>query len=429
MGRIGLISDAGLRGHKLLRNDAPADFVLLIAPRRTYIRLAMTDADDEDPPIPPERRPRIRRFARKVFLVGCVLHAYVGARLLPDMPMDAVGLAIGGALLAVSVVLIPVGTLAHAFFHRADVIDRMVWAGGLTLGWFSSVLVLTVLRDISLVFLRSAEWAGQGAAGVIVLATLVSVIGLINARRTARVVDVDVMLERLPAALDGMTIAQITDIHIGPTIKGNFVRRVVDRVNGLGADVIAITGDIVDGKVSRLEPHVAPLAGLRARHGTYVVTGNHEYYSGADEWVEVFRGLGMRPLMNEHVMIDHDGGQLVLAGVNDYKAAAVHPDHVSDPVTAAAGSPAHAPKVLLAHQPRSALEAEQAGFDLQLSGHTHGGQFWPWNHFVRLQQPYVAGLRRHGRMQIYISRGVGYWGPPKRFAAPSEITRITLRAG
>ena len=128
------------------------------------------------------------------------------------------------------------------------------------------------------------------------------------------------------------------------------------------------------------------------------------------------------------MVVEHEGGKITLGGVNDYMASAVNPDHSSDPATAMAGSPPDALKILMAHQPRSAHEAEAAGFDLQLSGHTHGGQFWPWNHFVRFQQPYTAGLHRHGRMQIYISRGTGYWGPPKRFGAPSEITRIILRS-
>jgi len=172
---------------------------------------------------------------------------------------------------------------------------------------------------------------------------------------------------------------------------------------------------------------VKPLSELRARYGAYVVTGNHEYYSGAQEWLDAFREFGLNPLQNEHVLIEHDGANLVLGGINDFSAPRVHPDHASDPAAAADGTPPDALKILLAHQPRSADAAEAAGFHLQLSGHTHGGQFWPWNHFVRLQQPYTAGLHRHGRMQIYISRGTGYWGPPKRFGAPSEITRITLR--
>jgi len=156
------------------------------------------------------------------------------------------------------------------------------------------------------------------------------------------------------------------------------------------------------------------------------VTGNHEYYSGAYAWIDELRRLGARVLLNEHVMIDHGGAAVALAGVTDYSAHHFDRAHRSDPARASQGVPPGAVKVLLAHQPRTAPDAERAGFDLQLSGHTHGGQFWPWNHFVRLQQPFTAGLRRLGHMWVYVSRGTGYWGPPMRFGSPSEITRITL---
>jgi predicted MPP superfamily phosphohydrolase len=181
--------------------------------------------------------------------------------------------------------------------------------------------------------------------------------------------------------------------------------------------------------VERLAPHTAPLADLASRHGTFFVTGNHEYYSGAEEWVEEFARLGMRVLGNSHAAIEHDGAKLVIAGVNDFTAHLFNPAWRSDPQAALAGSPNGAPRILLAHQPRSASAAAAAGFDLQLSGHTHGGQFWPWNYFVRLQQPYTAGLHRLEQLWIYTSRGTGYWGPPKRFGAPSEITRLRLVRG
>ena len=158
------------------------------------------------------------------------------------------------------------------------------------------------------------------------------------------------------------------------------------------------------------------------------VTGNHEYYSGAAPWIDEFRRLGIGVLMNEHVVLEHDGARLVVAGVADYSAHHFDPAHRSDPARALLGAPAAAPRVLLAHQPRSAEAAAAAGFDLQLSGHTHGGQFLPWRWFVPLQQPFTAGLHRVGRLTIYVSRGAGYWGPPKRLGAPSEITRLELVA-
>jgi predicted MPP superfamily phosphohydrolase len=197
------------------------------------------------------------------------------------------------------------------------------------------------------------------------------------ARRVAPVVEVMVALAGLPKELEGFTIAQISDLHVGPTIKRNFVAAVVDRVNRLQADMVAITGDVVDGSVPDLAHHTEPLARLVSRHGTYFVTGNHEYYSGAHEWIREFERLGARVLMNEHVVLDHDGAALTVAGVTDWSAHHFDPSHKSDPHAAGEGAPAHALKVLLAHQPRSALSAEAAGYHLQLSGHTHGGQFWP----------------------------------------------------
>lgn len=195
-------------------------------------------------------------------------------------------------------------------------------------------------------------------------------------------------IKDLPVAWQGFTVAQISDIHVGPTIKQGYLRRIVDKVNALEADVVAITGDLVDGRVSEMAAHVAPLADLRARHGTNFVTGNHEYYSGAGAWIAELRRLGLTVLLNQHVVIasvnaEGVGRPLVLAGVTDFRAGHFDPAHRSDPVAALHGAPPDAVRVLLAHQPRSAAAAAEAGFDLQLSGHTHGGQFYPWNLFVR----------------------------------------------
>jgi predicted MPP superfamily phosphohydrolase len=231
----------------------------------------------------------------------------------------------------------------------------------------------------------------------------------------------------LPAPLHGFTIAQISDIHIGPTIKREYVAAIVDAVNHLNADMIAVTGDLVDGSVKQLSVHTQPLSRLSARHGAFFVTGNHEYYSGVSGWVTELRRLGLCVLMNEHVVLRHKGGVVVVAGVTDYSAHHYDPAQQSDPAAAIAGAPADAAvKLLLAHQPRSAFAAEPVGFHLQLSGHTHGGQFWPWTFFVRLQQPFTAGLRRLGTLWVYTSRGTGYWGPPQRLGAPSEITHLRL---
>jgi hypothetical protein len=300
-------------------------------------------------------------------------------------------------------------------------------------GVLSWLFVLTFARDLFLLFAAALlqgsgyeQWVRDSAIAVVAAVPLITAAGFFMARREAPVVKVDIPVRDLPAGLEGFTIAQISDIHVGPTIKRPFVEKIVDRVNRLGADMVAITGDIVDGTVRELSHHTEPLARLDSRHGTYAVTGNHEYYSGAPEWILELRRLGANVLLNEHVVIDHDGAALTLAGVTDYSAHHFDAAQRSDPALALRGAPANGTKVLLAHQPRSANAAASAGFDLQLSGHTHGGQFWPWNLFVRLQQPFTAGLNRLGQMWVYINRGTGYWGPPMRFGIPSEITHIRL---
>lgn len=375
-----------------------------------------------------------------LFLISTLLHAYVAWRVAPALG-EGFGLVFGLAfalLMLGSAVLMPMTLLARSV-RSQPLADRLAWAGALAMGLFSSLFVLALLRDVALLVLAMASLVApvggfaaferDSAAAVPLLGLLATALGLWNARRTAAVVEVDVPIAGLPAALHGFTIAQISDIHVGPTIKAPYLRRIVDAVNRLRADMVAVTGDLVDGSVRELSAHVAPLAELQSRHGTFFVTGNHEYYSGAAGWVTELRRIGLRVLMNEHVVVRHDGADLVVAGVTDFGAHHFDPAQRSDPQAALAGAPqAAGTRVLLAHQPRSADAAERAGFDLQLSGHTHGGQFWPWNLFVPLQQPFTAGLNRLRRLWVYTSRGTGYWGPPKRFGAPSEITRLRLVA-
>lgn len=360
-----------------------------------------------------------------------LLLVYIGMRLLPDLALGLAGNAAGVLLLALLGVLVPIG-LMSASLRRSRFSHAVAWLGLVSMGFFSSLLVTTLLRDLVLLALLAAGALGPGvargsAAAAPLVAFLVTVLGYVNARRVARVVKVDVPIPGLAPELHGYAIAQISDIHVGPTIKRPYLNAIVNKVNGLGADAIAVTGDLVDGSVQRLAAHTAPLARLRAGDGVFFVTGNHEYYSGAEEWIAEVRRLGLTVLMNQHVVRRRGGASVVIAGVADYTAHHFHPAHRSDPQRAIDGAPPDAGvRVLLAHQPRSAPAAAAAGFDLQLSGHTHGGQFFPWNLFVPLQQPFVAGLNRVREMWVYTSRGTGYWGPPKRFGAPSEITLVRL---
>ena len=376
---------------------------------------------------------RLRRLMPLIILG--LLHVYIGVRLLPDLASGP-GIRLAGAmLLGISCVLMLAGLMSRSMQPRA-VADRVAAVGLLAMSLFSSLFVFTLLRDFGLLVAIVALPARYvhllvvtTAQLVVGLAALVTLVGLAGARRRARIVSVEVPLANLPPALQGFSIAQISDVHVGSQIKRPYVDAIVDAVNGLDADLIAVTGDLVDGSVHDLSRHIAPLGRLSARHGAFLVTGNHEYYSGERAWTEEFRRLGLCVLLNEHVVVRHGGAPLVVAGVTDYGAHHFNPEQRSDPVAALSGAPADAAaKILLAHQPRSAAAAATAGFDLQLSGHTHGGQFWPWNLFVRFQQPFTAGLHRLNNLWIYISRGTGYWGPPNRFGAPSEITLLRLVA-
>jgi uncharacterized protein len=379
--------------------------------------------------------PPLRFLIVTTTLVG-LLHYYIGARLLGQLAWPTVVIWLGWAGLIASALLQPIAFLARGFSNQS-LRDGVSWVAMTVMGLFSSLLVFTVLRDVLLLAMAGLHASNliqvnftaveqQSALLAVVAAFSISIIGFFNARKLARVVNVTVPLRDLPDSLHGFKIVQISDIHVGPTIKQGYLSRIVQQVNSLEADLVAITGDLVDGRVHELAEHTRPLATLEARHGSFFVTGNHEYYSGALAWINELERLGVRVLLNEHVQLTHEGATLVLAGVTDYTAGHFYNDHHSDPQAAIAGAPADAPKILLAHQPRSAEAAEAAGFDLQLSGHTHGGQFWPWKYFVPLQQPYVAGLHRLQDLWIYVSRGTGYWGPPNRFGSPSEITCLTL---
>lgn len=338
-------------------------------------------------------------------------------------------------------------------------IDALAWVGLSLLGASSIMIAFTMLVDIprllvqAVALLRRKLWpprptepnsgtSSEPAApprrqffadlanyGIVGGAVGLSAVGFAEARRVPRVVEVDVPIADLHPDLDGLRIVQLTDVHVGPTIRGAWLDKVVDAVNELDADLVALTGDFVDGSVAELGAEMGALARIRARHGSYFVTGNHEYYSGAPQWCEAIAALGCTVLLNQHRVVEHGAARLLIAGVTDYNAGNRLPGHESDPHAAKAGAPPHDLSVLLAHQPRSIYAAAEAGYDLQLSGHTHAGQYFPMSMLIHLMQPYVSGLAQHpgSRTQIYVSRGTGYWGPPNRAGSPSEISLLTLR--
>jgi predicted MPP superfamily phosphohydrolase len=373
-------------------------------------------------------------FVLIVLSLVAALHYYVWARLVRDPALPPIAHAALTGLMVLLFLSVP----ATLFFARRADADQLRPLLLGAYGWIGLLFILVMLLTVTDLGLLLASLIAQlgnerSPADPEKRATIsrllgVSVALVAGGAGTAAVrsglgqlvvKQVDVALRRLPAALDGTTIVQLTDVHVGPTIRREFIESVVERANALEPDVIAITGDLVDGSVDQLREHVAPLANLRARYGVYFVTGNHEYYSGAEAWCAELGRLGIRVLRNERVSIGTDEHSFDLAGIDDWSAR-------PDLEKAVAGRDHSRELVLLAHQPRAIHEADALGVGLQLSGHTHGGQIFPWNLFVRLQQPVVSGLHQIGNALIYVSNGTGYWGPPMRLGAPAEITKVVL---
>jgi predicted MPP superfamily phosphohydrolase len=358
--------------------------------------------------------------------IWLALFAYAGRPIV--VAAQAGGIAPVFAWLAVfALSLLP---LLPVLARRGEDLRRrslMHWAGYTTLGLFSLLLILGLLSDVVRfvdLFLRATISSRTLSFAVLGSAALLSIIGLLQAR-CPRVKRVEIAIDSLPPELDGYRIVQWSDVHVGPTIQRRFVANLVAKTNALEADAIVITGDLIDGHVDELREQVTPLAGLRARDGVFFVTGNHEYYWRAGEWVKELERLGLIFLKNSHRVIDHDGAKLAIAGITD---PAGRDTHKSDPQLALFGVPKDAVKVLLSHRPQAAATASDLGVDLQLSGHTHGGQFFPFNYLIRFFQPIVAGLHRVGRTWLYVSRGTGYWGPPSRLGVHGEITEVVLKA-
>jgi predicted MPP superfamily phosphohydrolase len=386
-------------------------------------------------------RPTRRRTAGLVFVtvflaVAVAAHAYLAQRLAlaPDWPAatrNAVLLALGAGFAAL---------LTQAFVRRraSRALGALAWTAYTWLGLAFLLLVASLASDLALALLGAAAPAGMGdgeavaraqALGIAAVGVSASALAVRRARAGPELRRVEVRLARWPRALDGYRIVQLSDLHLGPLLDRRFAASLAERVNALAPDLVVVTGDLVDGGVGRVGAEVEPLGALRARHGVFFVTGNHDYYSGADAWVARMRALGWRALRNERVAIEDAGAAFDLAGVDDHHGALVEPGGGEDLERALAGRDSARPLLLLAHDPATFRRASREGVDLQLSGHTHGGQIWPFRWAVRLTVPWVEGLHRVGASALYVSRGTGFWGPPMRLGAPAEITELVLRAG
>ncbi len=366
------------------------------------------------------------------------IHYYLWARLVRDPALPAPWSATATGLL----VGLALGILSGFVVVRVaprEFSSPLMWVAYTWMGLMFYLFVLLVPSDVALLVSAVARRIGSSTADAVeierrvTLARIVAVavsaaavglggVGMVSALGRTAIARVKVPLAKLLPGSGSYRVVQLSDVHIGPTIGESFIREVVARVNALEPDCVVITGDLVDGSVAELGALAAPLAELKARDGVFFVTGNHEYYSGVEEWLAFLRSLGVRVLRNERVAV----GPIDLAGVDDWSAHSFGRGHGADIPRAVSGRDPARPLVLLAHQPQAIVEAEAHGVDLQLSGHTHGGQLFPWNYVVRLVTPYVAGLYKHKTAALYVSRGTGYWGPPMRVGAPAEITHLEL---
>ena len=362
------------------------------------------------------------------------MHYYVWARLVRDPQLPPLFTRFATALLATLAVVLPATLILsrNRGAPRALVWIAFLWMGIVFL-LFAFVGIADAARALTWVArkLRAPESPADPGRRIFLARALAASVGGVVAGLSAfgvrsalaglRIKDVPVRIPNLPDALAGLRLVQISDVHIGPLLHKEWVEGVVERVRALRPDLVAITGDLVDGSVDELRAHVAPLARLaEAPRGVYFTTGNHEYYSGVGDWLRYLPSLGIRPLANERIEV---APGLDLAGIHDPTGRG---PYAPDLPGALEGRDPLKPVVLLAHQPRQFREAAKHGVALTLSGHTHGGQIWPFSWLVALVQPYIAGLHRLGDAQLYVSRGTGFWGPPMRVFAPAEITLLRL---
>lgn len=397
-------------------------------------------------------------FATVALALLFAAHRYLWARLVRDPRLPTAWRRALTGLIALLGLLVPVAFALGWSLprERTEAVSLLAWTWmGLV---FYGVLLLALLDLLELFWERGAAQRGarssatdeellearldrraflaRTGAGVAVLGTGgLGVVGTRSARGEIATPELEIPLWRLPRALEGYRIVQLTDLHLGPLLGAGWLEAVVEQTNALRPDLIVITGDLVDGSVAALGKEIAPLAKLRSRHGTVFTTGNHEYYSGAAEWCAFLEARGIEVLLNRRIAVGDagpGGASFDLAGIPDTDGARFAAGHAPDLAAALEGRDDRRELLLLAHRPSQVRMAARHDVGLMLSGHTHGGQLWPFGWAVRLVEPYVQGLHVHERgvgergVQVYVSRGTGFWGPPMRVGNPAEITSLVL---
>ena len=372
-----------------------------------------------------------------------LMHGYVAWRIIPTL-----GISSSQTILAYTAVfilsLLPIlPIILRMGGNESKLIDKFSFVGYTSLGFFTLSFFIFVAKDLVFQLIAllghiinednpfdnsKRDFIKRSInISMITLAGSATVYGFYSARKGPFIIKHDIYIKKLPDAFENFSIVQISDLHVGPTIKRPYVEDVLEKISRLNPDLIAVTGDLVDGSVKYLKSELQPLKDMIAPYGTFFVTGNHEYYSGVDQWLDETDRLGMKNLINSNELISKAGDQIAIAGITDLRAHQIKPAHRSDPELALRLVPDDITKIVLAHQPNSIHSVHETGADLQLSGHTHGGQFWPFTYPVKMTHPYIAGLHDHQGTQIYVNRGTGYWGPPLRIGVPAEITLIRLK--
>lgn len=379
-----------------------------------------------------------------VVIVLFTLHGYVIFRALPVIGLNnnlSILMVFFTAIISFLPILPPILRIM-GFENRA--IDKFSLIGYTSFGFFSFTFMIFLFRDLFTNIVSVTEnlfkvslpvddtkrdfLIKMSSLAILSSSTVSTAYGFYNSRKGPLVRKQDVFLKNLPKEFENFTIAQISDLHVGPTIKKPYVLDVLNKISQVNPDMIAVTGDLIDGSVDHLRKDLEPFKDLSAPYGTYFVTGNHEYYSGVDEWLDEIDRLGMNNLINSNTRIIKDSSDIFLAGITDYRAHQIKQSHRSNPSLALKNIPKNKIKIMLAHQPNSIYAVNEVGADLQLSGHTHGGQFWPFNYPTKLVNAYLSGLHDHNGTQIYVNSGTGYWGPPLRLGVHSEITLICLKS-
>lgn len=381
-----------------------------------------------------------------ITLLG-IMHGYVGWKIFSGLNLNSSFAIIGIILLAILTLLPVLPILFRYNGYESSLLDKLSLIGYTSLGFFTLSFVAFLSKDllfkvwgfISSFFsadvkqqitldLDKREFLEKSLSiGILSLIGPTTAYGFYSARKGPTIINQDIYLKNLPDSFENFTIAQISDLHVGPTIKKPYVEKVVNQISTINPDLIAITGDMVDGSIDYLRRDLEPLSQVVAKYGTYFVTGNHEYYSGAERWLDETDRMGFTNLVNDNKLITIKDQNIALAGVNDYRAHQIIPSHRSNPQAALKGINSDKVKILLAHQPSSIFKANEAGYDLQISGHTHGGQFWPFTYPTKKANPYLSGLHNHNGTQIYVNSGTGYWGPPLRLGVTAEITLFKLK--